>query len=695
MQVVSQTKPCGEYTPDVGERSRVLPTIAIRSYALVAIITLGAVLRVYGLAAYSLAGDEYNSLTEAQNLGLNWNSIIYSTLMHFWVTVSSTEIWLRLPAAFFGVATIPLISHAGAKLDGWRTGAIAGLLAATSPFNIYHSQEVRFYSLFMFAAAAFLLATVHYVQSKKKTIKSQLSIVATGLLLLVSHFMGVVALCAQGAATFLAVKRRKLSTALALTIGVPLLLFGLPLLPPVRKFLLGLYETYGNALGSDTTITSFSVVSLAKIGFAGFTFVFGYHVYPLRLLLVIPGLMLSAFLVTCGLVRLVQQQKWALLGVTYGIVLIGVYLVLDSVGGRVASGVSPRHVVFIWPIFIVLLALGLSTFHRTAFRLLLFAVLIVNAISLLYGWRKDWSYGPATDYRAAAEYVSHHATADAAIIFAGRAAGPADYYFPKTLRRLDWSSSLTSGDAAPLIRTERVIFVSDDWHQSQRGRFNWLLQRLTEHYNRVEGRVDYPMFEYVFDRSSPNSESVAPTGAARQLKQPLSIYGLEFQDLKLPVSISFKGSTLQVIGATELPNADGERMTTLSLGGEPAERLLLLTNATFSHVPAPETTIAEILVEDATGVVKRFALRLGIETASWDQTCRPGANCETVFHWHKRMAMTGQNSYPGAWRDFEAGIHATTLDLQRAVGVKRVSIRYLANEGNIYVWGVALHAGKL
>jgi hypothetical protein len=54
------------------------------------------------------------------------------------------------------------------------------------------------------------------------------------------------------------------------------------------------------------------------------------------------------------------------------------------------------------------------------------------------------------------------------------------------------------------------------------------------------------------------------------------------------------------------------------------------------------------------------------------------------------MAMVGQNSYPGAWRDFQAGMHAVALGLPTNVRVQKVSVRYLAGSGHLYLWAIAL-----
>ena len=657
-----------------------------RVVVLLCIVALGVGLRLYGLAAYSLVVDEYGSIVEGQRLGLNWNSIIYSTVMHFWLPLGQSEFWLRLPAAIFGMATVPILFKVGEKLGGWRTGAVAALLAATSPFNIYHSQEVRFYSLFMLAAAVFLLATVHYVQSDR-TIRNGIFVSAAGAFLLMAHFLGFIAVYAQGAAAFLATKRRRLTTVLAVTVGIPLIIFGLPLLSPVRAAMVYIYQVFGNAAVQNTAVTPFSFLGVVKIVFAAFTFVFGYHVYPLRLLLVIAGAALTTFLIVCGIVRLTREGKWAAIVLTNCIAVIGIYVVLDAVGGRLATGVSPRHIAFAWPPLIIVLALGLTRFHKTVFKLLLIAVLGVNAVSLALAWTKDWTYGVATDYRAAAEYTSRWTTPNTLLVYGPNAVQPTYYYFPSNSPRADWYSFLRNRDGS-MSQYDRVIVVSDDWRPDHRLSVNQLLQRLNENYSCIDGRAEYPLFEYVFDRRA--TAPVSPAQNRLQLALRPTAYSLEFQDLRLPIDVDARGTRLHVIGASQLPDFDGQKTITISNRTGNARRLILLTNAILDQEFPEGTVIAEAVLESEGGAVDAIPLRLGSETNAWNRNCTPNAACETALRWHKRMAIVGQNTYSGAWRDFEGGIHAVALDLPAAGNLQRISLRYIAPSGHLYVWAAAL-----
>ncbi len=118
--------------------------------------------------------------------------------------------------------------------------------------------------------------------------------------------------------------------------------------------------------------------------------------------------------------------------------------------------------------------------------------------------------------------------------------------------------------------------------------------------------------------------------------------------------------------------------------------MILLSDTVGAGGLQPDHLIAEVLVESKEGKTVTIPLRLGKETAGWDQQCESSAPCQTVFQWHKRIAVTGQNSYDRSFRDFPAGLHGVALDLPERMEVVRVTFRYTANSGSLYVWGVAL-----
>jgi hypothetical protein len=80
-------------------------------------------------------------------------------ILHFAAYLSHSEWWLRLIGALIpGLITVWGTIKIGEALHHPRTGILAGLLLATSPFHVFFSQELRPYSLpAMFAVLSWLV----------------------------------------------------------------------------------------------------------------------------------------------------------------------------------------------------------------------------------------------------------------------------------------------------------------------------------------------------------------------------------------------------------------------------------------------------------------------------------------------------------------------------------------------------------
>lgn len=134
----------------------VLPRVRVDSAVMVVLglTVLGAVLRFLTLD-YSFYGDEFftryvallpTSLSVSAAIK-DTNPPLYLILMHFWARFANSEVGLRLPSMIAGVALIPVLYLLGRQLFDHRTGALAALLGAVSPFFITFSQEARCYSI--------------------------------------------------------------------------------------------------------------------------------------------------------------------------------------------------------------------------------------------------------------------------------------------------------------------------------------------------------------------------------------------------------------------------------------------------------------------------------------------------------------------------------------------------------------------
>src|SRR5258708_5193617 len=129
--------------------------------ALLAILLIAAVVRLYALGRAPLWLDEQCQLAVAQTPTLTecWTmagklgpigklSFIDSWLV--WHAGGHTRAWLRIPAVVWGVATIAMVYILGRRWFSNSTGLFAAALIAVSGVHIQFSREARGYSLLVF-----------------------------------------------------------------------------------------------------------------------------------------------------------------------------------------------------------------------------------------------------------------------------------------------------------------------------------------------------------------------------------------------------------------------------------------------------------------------------------------------------------------------------------------------------------------
>ncbi|MCC6696626.1 MAG: glycosyltransferase family 39 protein [Candidatus Hydrogenedentes bacterium] len=126
---------------------------------LVAIVLLGAALRVYRIADESVWVDESVSYPQLHQptLGAYLAAIrvqdppmspLYFTLQYYWArTVGDSVVAVRMLSVLLGVATLPLLYLLGAQLYNRSAGLIAALCAALAIPHVYYAQEIRTYAL--------------------------------------------------------------------------------------------------------------------------------------------------------------------------------------------------------------------------------------------------------------------------------------------------------------------------------------------------------------------------------------------------------------------------------------------------------------------------------------------------------------------------------------------------------------------
>ncbi len=140
---------------------------------MVILITLaGAWLRLSHLGSKSLWLDEGATAALARaswaHFGWVWwhgeasLQTLYFLLMRGWIHLGTSETWLRLPSAIFGIAAIPLMYVLARKFMGALGALASAAVLAFSPTHVYFSQEARSYTLAMLVV---MLSSYFFVEA--------------------------------------------------------------------------------------------------------------------------------------------------------------------------------------------------------------------------------------------------------------------------------------------------------------------------------------------------------------------------------------------------------------------------------------------------------------------------------------------------------------------------------------------------
>jgi uncharacterized membrane protein len=201
---------------------------------LVLILLLGVALRLYDLGAESYWIDEVYNIIDGQR---SLDQIItfprfdqppaYHFPLHFWIRAFGTaEVSVRLFSVLAGVCSMVLIYLIGHELFGKEVGLLGAFFMAIAEYQIYYSQEAKFYSFFELTT---LLSFLFFIVTIKRGRLLYFALyVLASLIMVYSHTYGVFVLASQNIFIILYWKKHRhliigwlLSQALILLAFVP------------------------------------------------------------------------------------------------------------------------------------------------------------------------------------------------------------------------------------------------------------------------------------------------------------------------------------------------------------------------------------------------------------------------------------------------------------------------------------------
>jgi hypothetical protein len=319
--------------------------------------TFGVPLAVAGLAAFlfvrllpDVAGKPLHEdeavagLISARPLGDLLHTVVldrggaplHFLLAHLTFGIDSSPEALRWLSVAFAVATVPLCYDLARRLAGPLAGLTAAALAATSQLLTIYGTFGRMYSLFAFSGALSIDFFVRALETRNQ--HTAIAAAAAALLPLAVHPFGAFVFGAELAVAAWLWRGRDIRTALPVlglaSLALPLLLIDLRL---SDRYL---------PEGGDELTGGYSAVEAAARALGGAAGGYG---------LVFGGF---AVLAVVGAVELARKRPAVAAFTLLAIVLPPLALATGAAAGVTADRLGPRHLIFVLPLWVALLAVG-------------------------------------------------------------------------------------------------------------------------------------------------------------------------------------------------------------------------------------------------------------------------------------------------------------------------------------------------
>lgn len=314
---------------------------------------------------------------------------LYYLILWIWDKVFGySEIASRLPSVIFGVLAVWIIYLIGKKIHSKKLGIVAALLLAVNPLHIYYSQEARMYSFACFAVVLSFYFLLKMVMDHKSSIYNMVGLFISFLLIFGSDYVAYFVIPAQLVYLLLIHKNGVLKKwFIALVGGILLWSWFIPIV--WSQIHLGSNLSHSLPAWS-AVVGSFGIKPLA-LTFV--KFIIGRISIFNKLIYALVFLPISAFYLVLIYTALRKDKKEVNS-------FVFVWLLLPLILGMSTSMFLPIYdyfrVLFLVPVFLLVVSLGLIIFKDKIFYILTGSVVMISLVcALIYLFnpvfqREDW-----------------------------------------------------------------------------------------------------------------------------------------------------------------------------------------------------------------------------------------------------------------------------------------------------------------
>lgn len=406
----------------------------------------------------------------------------YHVLLHFWMYLGQSEIWIRLLSVIFAVLSVYVAYILAKEFTHDKNALVSALFLAIAPYHVWYSQEARPYMLFVLIS---LFSTLCLI--KKKWFLYAFSVILSiysfyfSIFMLIGHLFYVIFL------------NRKLMKKYVLSNIIAFLTF----LPWMPFFIKQLQNGMFGAFSGWSNVVSVSAMKLIPLTFAKFVYGRGsidnniyYGLYILPVMLI--------FLYSVYIISTDRRGKILL-------ILFFFPLVFAFIASFYFPITAPQRLIFLLPLFYLIIAKA-ADFAVYSWKILLGVVIITSLVGVL-----DYYTNPNVQreqWRQAVNYVNSISNPKTSISL---------FVFPEPFAPIQWYKlnnpalgiapkfNLTDQD---LVRTKELITSKNSVYLFQ------YLTGLTDPQNKIhtylrglgyiqERILNYPGvgFIYIYDKN--------------------------------------------------------------------------------------------------------------------------------------------------------------------------------------------------